>query len=111
MPVSSQFQGQVFVVSMIGHYAYDDLAQAIISAYSHPNFTATTSVLVDARQSEANPSSDDVRHTSQKVVGRRPAGHSGKWAVLVGQGPLRFGIGRMGALTMGSLGVPMEVFT
>lgn len=96
---------------MIGEYAYDDLAQTIISGYTDPSFTATTPVLVDATQSKADPSSEDVRRTSKKVVGRLPAGHRGKWAVLVGQGPLRFGIGRMGALTMASLGVPMEVFT
>ena len=55
--------------------------------------------------------SADMRRISKRVLARRPARHTGKWATLAASDPLRYGIARMGALNMQSLGVPMAVFT
>jgi hypothetical protein len=111
MPVSWEFQHGIFIVTATGNYAADELVQAIGKGYSDPEFVQTTPVLVDARQSAANPSSEDVRQTCRRIIGRRPPGHIGKWAIVTGHDPLRFGIGRMGSLTMETLGISVEVFT
>src|SRR5690242_13351938 len=105
MPVSAKFQDGIFVVTPVGDYGCDDLVTAITNGYADPNFGQTTAVLVDARESSANPTSDDVHHTCRRILGQRPPGHIGKWAVVTSKDPLRFGIGRMGSLTMQSLGV------
>ena len=111
MPVSSEFQDGIFRITPVGDYQSDDLVAAITQGYSNPKFVQTTPLLVDTRQSAANPSSDDVQQTCRRILGHRPPGHIGKWAIVTGTDPLRFGIGRMGSLTMQSLGVPVEVFT
>lgn len=111
MSVSSEIQNGILVVTLVGEYELDELVEAITRGYADPNFAETTPVLVDSRQSSANPSSDAVRQLCRRVIGRRPPGHSGKWAIVTGTDPLRFGIGRMGSLTMESLGVSVQVFT
>lgn len=111
MPVSSAFQDGIFVVTPVGEYELNDLVAVVTKGYSDPKFAQTTPLLFDTRQSTANPSSDDVQQLCRRILGPRPPGHIGKWALVTGKDPLRFGIGRMGSLTMHSLGVPVEVFT
>ena len=111
MPVSSEIHKGILVITIVGEYELDELFDAITRGYTHPGFSETTPVLVDSRQSSANPSSDAVRQLCRKVIGRRPSGHTGKWAIVTGTDPLRFGIGRMSSLTMESMGVPVQVFT
>ena len=111
MPIACEFQDGLLLLTISGDYPLRELVDGIISAYSNPKFTTSTSVLMDARQSTANRSSEDVWLSSQKLVGQQPAGYVGKWAIVVGDGPFRFALGRMGALTMESMGVPMAAFT
>lgn len=111
MPVSSEFQNAIFMVTIVGEFESGQLLQAIIAGYSDPLFTVHTSVLVDARLSLANPSGEDVYRASRKITDQRPAGHTGKWVIVVRSEPLHIGLGRMAALTMESLGIPMAVFT
>src|SRR5689334_23211027 len=106
MPVSSAFRAGALVVTMEGGYASHDSGDVIIAGYSQPSFIHTTPVLIDARHSTSNRTSDDIWQTSRRLVRHRPAGHAGKWAIVVGEGPFRFALGRMGALTMESMGVP-----
>ncbi len=111
MPVSSEFQDGIFIITPVGEYQSDDLVAVLTQGYSNPKFAQTTPVLFDTRQSAANPSSDEVQQLCRRILGQRPPGHIGKWAIVTGTDPLRFGIGRMGSLVMQSLGVPVEVFT
>lgn len=111
MPVSSELQNGILLVTVVGDYANDELVGAITRGYKDPSFTATTPVLIDGRRSSAAPNSQDVQHISRRIVGQRPAGHTGKWAIITSTEPLRFGVGRMASLTMESMGVPVEVFT
>ena len=99
------------MIAAVGEYACDDLITAITEGYSDPHFGQTTAVVFDARQSAANPSSEEIQQASRRILGQRPVGHIGKWAVVTIADPLRFGIARMGSLTMESLGVPVQVFT
>lgn len=111
MPVSSEFQDGVLIVTPSGAYQADELVEAIKQGYKAPQFGLTTHVLVDTRQSAANPSSEQVQQLCRRIIGQRPFEHKGKWAVVTGTDPLRYGIGRMGSLVMQSLGIPVEVFT
>ena len=111
MPVLSEVQNSTFIVTLIGDLEGGQLIDAIVAGYSDPRFTVTSSILVDVRQSLANPSSEDMYQACKRILGPRPPGHRGKWAILVRNEPLRFGLGRMAAGRMGSLGVEMAVFT
>ena len=111
MPVSSEFQEGIFIVTPTGAYEADELVDVIRGGYTAPQFADNTHVLVDTRQSAANPSSEQVQQTCRRIVGQCPAGHKGKWALVTGTDPLRFGIGRMGSLVMKNLGISVEVFT
>src|SRR5437868_1898290 len=93
----SSFQDGIFVVTIQGDYSSQDLGDVIIAGYSQAMFTTTTSILMDARRSTANRSSHDIWLTSDRIVKKRPKGHSGRWAIVVGEGPFRFALGRMGA--------------
>ena len=111
MPVSSEFQNGILIVTPSGAYQADELVDVIKNGYTAPEFAHSTHVLVDTRQSEANPSSDEVQQVCRRIIGQCPAGHKGKWALVTGTDPLRFGIGRMGSLVMKNLGISVEVFT
>lgn len=111
MPVSWAFQNSILVVTIVEEYEYREFIEALIQAYDNPEFTKTTAVLIDARQSRSTLSGADMQATKRTIIGRRPASHTGKWAMVTGPEPLRFGIGRMAALTMESMGVKAEVFT
>lgn len=111
MPITYTFHGNAVVVTVEGILQPGQLIETITSAYNDPQFMLKTSVLVDVRQSAANPTSAEVQQASRVIVGRRPPGHVGRWAILTSREPMRFGNGRMAALTMESLGVPMGVFT
>lgn len=111
MPVYSKFQSGILVAIAVGQFTYDEFVEAVVHGYTDPSFTEKTPVLIDARESKADLTSADVHNISSRILGRRPAGHIGRWALVTSTEPLRFGIARMGALTMQSLGVPMEVFT
>lgn len=111
MPVSAEFHNGIFVVTPSGEYQSDELVSAITKGYRDPDFSQTTPILLDARHSSANPSSNDVQQTCRRILGLRPPGHIGRWAIVTGTEPLRYGIGRMGSLFMESLGVSVRVFT
>ena len=106
----SEFQNDTFVVTIWGDFTHGELRNAIIAGYSDPRFTANTPVLVDSTRSVAIPSGADVQESSRIILGRRPAGHTGKFAIVTRSEPLRFGLARMAALTMESLGTTMAVF-
>lgn len=111
MPVSSEFQDGILIVTPAGAYQADELVDVMKNGYTAQEFGETTPVLVDTRQSAANPSSEEVQQTCRRILGQRPAGHKGKWALVTGTDPLRFGIGRMSSLVMRNLGISVEVFT
>ena len=110
MPVTSEFQDGTFVVTVLGDFASGELRAAIVAGYSDPRFTRETPVLLDTRRSLAIPSSADVMHSSQVILGRRPAGHIGRFAIITRNDPLRFGLARMASLTMENMGATMAVF-
>src|SRR5689334_21854283 len=93
MPVSSEFQHGIFVVTATGSYEAEELVGVMKKGYAAPKFAQTTHVLVDTRKSAANPSSEDVQQMCRRIIGQRPPGHMGKWVVVTGTDPLRFGIG------------------
>lgn len=111
MPVISDFQDEIFVVTVVGDYTYDEYVEAVVRGFSDPKFASTTPVLVDSRESAASPSSEDVRNVGRRILGRRPAGHIGNWAAVTNTQPLRYGSARMGGLTMASLGLEVQIFT
>ena len=110
MPVISEFQDDVFVVRVVGDYGFNEYVETVLRGFSDPRFNTTTPVLVDSRESMASPSSSDLRSICGRILGRRPAGHVGRWAAVTSSAPLRFGIARMGGLTMESLGLEVQVF-
>ena len=111
MPVTSDFQDEIFVVKIVGEYTYDEYVDAIVRGFSDPRFTNATPVLVDSRESEASPTSEELRDVGRRILGQRPADHVGKWAAVTKSEPLRFGSARMGSLTMRSLGLEVQIFT
>lgn len=110
MPAVSEFQNATFVVSVWGDFAPGELRDAIISGYSDPRFRVDTPILVDTTRSLAMPSGADVIESSRIIFGRRPTGHTGKFAIVTRNEPLRFGLARMATLTMESFGAAMAVF-
>lgn len=106
----SEFQNDTFVVTIWGDFLPGQLKDAIVAGYSDPRFTANTAILVDSTRSLAIPSAADVQGASRIILGRRPVGHTGKFAIVTRSEPLRFGLARMAALTMESLGATMAVF-
>jgi len=111
MAVSLSFQDGVLVVTMSGENAFREFVTAIRQAYADERFGTRTPVLIDARQSTAAPNAAEVHEGCRSLMMARPNGHAARWASVVRPEPLRFGIGRMVALTMESMGSETAVFT
>jgi hypothetical protein len=111
MPIHTEFHDGILRLSIAGLPPRGEVVEIFLAACSDPRFTAETAVLIDARESQANPSSADLHEYARRIIRRCPVGYAGKWAVVVRKEPLQFGLGRMGALTMESAGIPMAAFT
>ena len=111
MGISSEFQDGLFIVNIDGEYGPEDLVRVVAQGFKDPRFTQSTPVLLNAYLSSTNPPGAYIQRTTREIIDQRPTGHYGKWAIVAGNSPWRFGLARMRALWMDSLGVGMEVFT
>lgn len=111
MPISSAVQDGLLTVTIVGEHLYEEVVEVVVRASADPNFSHATPVLLNARQWLGNPSSDEVWDGNRRIFSRRPDGHVGKWAILASAEPFRFGIARMIALTLESMGLSGAAFT
>ena len=111
MPISSTFSDSILFLTIVAEVSKEEVIETAIAAFSDPRFKETMNVLVDARQSITNPSAVEMEMVIRTATSRRPRGHAGKWAIVVRNEPLRFGVGRMAAGMMGTFGIRTEVFT
>jgi hypothetical protein len=69
-----------------------------------------TSLLLDVRQSEVNPSSDEVQFRAQWMASLRAKGLSSRCAVVVSPRIYQFGVAMMARTYLEFQGMTLEIF-
>jgi len=111
MPVTWEIRNSVLIVTLIGYYALDEPMQAVTDALADSRFRTGMSLLIDARSSLVNPSSEAVRARAKSIASLRSSGFSSRCAIVVGSEPHQYGIGRMEATYLEIEGLEVKIFT
>lgn len=93
MPLSYQFEGSLLHVVVEGTYEFADVEKLFQAACADPAYPERAFVLVDGRQSEANPSADDMQQMVRLAASM--GARLGPRVALVVTRDLHFGLGRM----------------
>lgn len=108
MPISYQISGKTIRVTLSGKNETDDIRQVVARILSDPAFADDLHLLLDSRESTANPSVAQIRARAvllKSVVEDRPV----RIAFLV-SGTLRYGLARMFSVYAQMEGLNIEVF-
>ena len=111
MPVSWEIRGPLLIVRLVGRYAFDEPEAAIVEAMSCPEFQTDTSLLIDARSSEIQRSSEEFRQRSVWMASLQPRGLSSRCAIVISDRPSQFGMARMAATHLELRGMTLGIFT
>jgi hypothetical protein len=93
MPIRWTIEKRVVLLTAEGEYHLTGVRSALDSAIASPAFQAPMCMLADARESDANPSIDEVQETARYLASIRDQFRP-TW-VLVVRGSLRYGLARM----------------
>ena len=107
MPIRCSIQDGVLLVTAEGRYDLDDVRSALDAAIASPEFRAPMCLLADARDSDANPSVDEIQQTAI-YLGSIRSRFRPTW-ILVVRGSLRFGLARMLSVFTGEAGIELRV--
>ncbi len=61
MPVNWEIRNSVVILTLAGHYSFEEPVQAVTEAMAAPRFQAGMALLIDARRSTISRSSDEFR--------------------------------------------------
>ena len=111
MPATWQFRDSVLVVTLGGEYAFEDPIRAVTDAMNNPRFHPGISLLIDAHESKARPSADDIRVRANWITSLVPRGVSRRCAVVVSTLPHHYGLARMLGIHLDLQNIALEIFT
>jgi len=97
-------------VTVAGDCIFGDVAQALAEGFADRGYAPQMPVLIDARLSTANPSSEAIHTAGRNLAQTNPQSGTSRWAIVSGEGAHQFGIARMASLTLETFGFHMEVF-
>jgi hypothetical protein len=111
MPVVWENRSPALIVTLIGDYSFAEVAAAVNEALADPGFTRGSSLLLDARLSEASPSSAELHARAGWIASLRSKGLASICALVPSQQPHRYGLARMLEMNIENLGFETNVFT
>jgi hypothetical protein len=110
MPVTWEFRDSVLVVRLVGKYDFEEPIQAVNDAMSSPQFRAGTSLIVDARRSEARRSSEELRARAHWMASLVPQGMSPRFAIVISSKPHHYGLARLASIHLDLQNMTLEIF-
>ena len=111
MPVTWEIRGAVLLVTLIGDYAFDEPMAAITQGMASEQFRAGTALVIDARLSKTNRSSEDFRQRSFWMASLQAKGLASRCAIVVNGQLHQLGMARMASTHVGLRGMELEIFT
>lgn len=109
MAVTYRILGHNLVMTCKGVYTHPQVVAVFMDATKDPAFNPPMSLLVDARQSKANPSLDQIESLVNFLSSFRTA-LSPRGAILAVPNSLIYGLGRMYAALAAVKGFEIEIF-
>ena len=110
VPVSWELRESLLVVTLSGAYRFAEGQRAVDEALARPEFRKGTCLLMDARESLANPPADEVRVRAEWLATLPARGLSPRMAVVTGAQLFRYGLTRMLSSYAEHKGVELATF-
>jgi hypothetical protein len=110
MPVLWELQNRLLVLTLIGSYDYDAPVRAVFQAMADSAFEWGSTLLIDARQSTVNRSSEEFRERAFWMKSLLAHGVAPRSAILINSHPHQFGMARMAATHVELRGLELAIF-
>ena len=111
MPVSWEIRDQILIVTVIEAWIGGGPAKAITEGMADPRFKPGTPLLLDVRQSQMNPSGEEIIFRAGWMAGLQSSGLSRYCAVVVGPKLLQFGLARMAQGHLEQRDMDLKIFS
>ncbi len=111
MPVNWEIRNSVVIVTLSGHYSFEEPVRAVTNAMTAPLFQAGMALLIDARRSTSSRSSEEFRERARWMASLASKGLSTRSAIVVSSQPHQFGLARMAEIHLDIKGLELEIFT
>jgi hypothetical protein len=95
MPVNWEIRNSVVILTLAGHYSFEEPVQAVTDAMAAPRFQVGMALLIDARRSTISRSSDEFRERAWWMASLTSKGLSARSAIVISSEPHQFGLARM----------------
>jgi hypothetical protein len=111
MPVRYSFEGNLFRMDLEGHYTPQEMMETLEAGLADPLLPADARFLLDVRESAelARRSAELIRTIAEFFAVR--AERLGNCCAILTGSPVQYGLARVGASAIESLGVNVEVFS
>jgi hypothetical protein len=108
MTLSYDFKGSILRVVLDGQYGLEDVKELFKAALTDPRFVKGFGLLIDARTTLGNPSSNELRERAEFLG--LISGHFAPGIAVVVSTLLHFGLGRMFEIFASAHGIRIQVF-
>ena len=110
MGITYRIQAKAVIIICADHYTHPQFAAVFQEAIQDPNFRPPMSLVVDARQSKANPSLDQIE-SMVNFLGSFHELLTLRSAIIAAPNSLLYGLGRMYAALSAVKGFTVEIFS
>jgi hypothetical protein len=110
MPVTWEIRDTILVLTLVGDYHFQEPVEAVVTAVANPQFRPGGSLLIDARLSTSNRTSEDFRERARWMRSLRDRGVLSRFAIVISAQPHQFGLARMAATHLDTKGLDLEIF-
>jgi hypothetical protein len=110
VPVSWELRESLLVIRLSGAYRFAEGQRAVDEALARPEFRRGTALLMDARESLANPPADEIRTRAEWLATLPERGFLPRMAVVTGPELFRYGLTRMLSSIAENRGVVIATF-
>lgn len=107
MPVSYSFSGNILILSKEGKCTHKEFMDAFDNAMNDPSCPAHVELLIDGRNDELLPTTEEIRKTSNHFA---TFGEKLGLRALVASSDILYGLGRMAEAIEGFQDKEMQVF-
>ena len=111
MGVTWIFRGPILVVKLAGSYRLEEMQQVTDAALASPERPATVGLLIDARESLANPELPEIEQRAFWLAALPGAGVLPRFATITSPERFRYGLTRMLEALVSSRGCELRIFT
>ena len=110
MPILWSARNGIVFVTLIGDYAFDEIAAAVAAAYADPHVPASAPLLIDGRSSWVFLSPGEIQVRTEWYRDLFQRGITARCAMVVGESEYRQKIVAQGMAPLQEVGFPVRSF-